>query len=314
MHHANETEDHDRGLRHDLGVMAARTIERRRLLGLFAVGGTAGLVAACSGGGDGASAATDTTSTTTSTTTTTTGTTTTGSTGSGSTGSGTTTTSGACVADPSETNGPYPSDGTNSVNGTISNVLTASGIVRSDIRSSFGISTNTAPGVPLTLTIKVVNVNNGCAALSGYAVYIWHCTRDGNYSLYSSGIQNENYLRGVQVTDANGEVTFTTIFPGCYSGRWPHIHFEVFASQALATTQRNATLTSQFAMPEEISQTVYNSATGYSASVTNLARITLSSDNVFGDNTAAQIAAQTPTLAGSVSDGFTATVVVGVAV
>jgi len=243
----------------------------------------------------------------TTTTTTTTGTTTTGTTGTG-------TTTSSCVADPTETNGPYPSDGTNSVSGTISNVLTTSGVVRSDIRSSFGISTNTAPGVPFTLTIKVVNVNSGCAVLSGYAVYIWHCTRDGNYSLYSSGIQNENYLRGVQVTDSNGELTFTTIFPGCYSGRYPHIHFEVFPSLAVATTQRNAVLTSQFALPRDICSAVYAGATGYSASVNNLAQVTTSSDNVFGDNTSAQITAQTPTVAGSVANGFTGTVVVGIAV
>jgi protocatechuate 3,4-dioxygenase beta subunit len=218
------------------------------------------------------------------------------------------------VADPTETNGPYPADGTNSVNGSIVNVLALSGIVRSDIRSSFGSSTTTAPGVPLTLTIKLANVNSSCAALSGYAIYIWHCNRDGNYSLYSSGVQNENYLRGVQVTDANGEVTFTTIFPACYSGRWPHIHFEVYPSLASATSQSNAKLTSQFAMPSDICTTVFNTATGYSASVTNLARVSLSSDGVFGDNSSAQIAAMTPTMSGSVSAGYTATVTVGVAV
>jgi protocatechuate 3,4-dioxygenase beta subunit len=41
-------------------------------------------------------------------------------------------------------------------------------------------------------------------------------------------VTTESYLRGVQVTDSNGQVTFTTIYPACYSGRWPHIHFEVF--------------------------------------------------------------------------------------
>ena len=69
-------------------------------------------------------------------------------------------------------------------------------------------------------------------------MYLWHCTADGNYSLYSSGITNQNYLRGVQVSDASGLVSFTSIFPGCYSGRWPHIHFEVYRSLALATSGR----------------------------------------------------------------------------
>jgi protocatechuate 3,4-dioxygenase beta subunit len=314
MQHDDVTHDHDhdRGLEHDLMVMASR-MQRRRLLGWMATGGVAALAAACGGGG-----ASDTTAaaTTTATTTGTAAGTTTGTTTGTATGTTTTTTtaSGSCIADPTETNGPYPSDGTNSVNGTISNVLTASGIVRSDIRSSFGTSTTTAPGVPLVLTINLVNTNSSCAALSGYAIYVWHCDRAGNYSLYSTGVQNENYLRGVQVTDANGKVTFTTIFPGCYSGRYPHIHFEVFPSLATATTQRNAVLTSQFAMPRDICSAVYAGAAGYSASVTNLAQVTTSNDNVFGDNTAAQITAMTPTLAGSVANGFTGTVTVGVAV
>ncbi|MBI1200855.1 MAG: intradiol ring-cleavage dioxygenase [Phenylobacterium sp.] len=294
--------DHDFGLRRDLEVMLAR----RRLLGLFGAGGVSMLTAACSGGSSG-SAASDaaTTTSTTTTTTTTTGT---------DTGGATSGSSSACVADPSETNGPYPADGTNTANGVLSNVLTQSGVVRSDIRSSFGASTTAAPGVPLALTIKLVNVNAGCTALSGYAIYVWHCTRDGLYSLYSSGVQNENFLRGVQVTDANGEVTFTTIFPGCYSGRYPHIHFEVYPSLAAATAQPSAILTSQFAMPRDVCSTVYGSATGYSASVTNLAQVTTGNDNVFGDNTSAQIAAMTPSLTGSVAAGYTGTVTVGVAV
>ncbi|CAN7218674.1 intradiol ring-cleavage dioxygenase [Phenylobacterium sp. LjRoot225] len=304
--HDPKTPDHqDGGLQQDLQLIANRMMQRRRLLGLFAAGGATALVAACGGGGSDDGSTTTTTTTDTSNTTTTSGNTTT---------TTTTTSSSSCVADPTETNGPYPGDGSNSVNGSIVNVLALSGIVRSDIRSSFGTSTTTAPGVPLTLTIKVVNVNSGCAALSGYAVYIWHCTRDGNYSLYSSGIQNENYLRGVQVTDSNGELTFTTIFPGCYSGRWPHIHFEVYPSLAVATAQTNAKLTSQFALPSAACSTVYNSATGYTASISNLSQITIASDNVFGDNTAAQIAAMTPTLSGSVSAGYTGTVTVGVAV
>jgi protocatechuate 3,4-dioxygenase beta subunit len=214
------------------------------------------------------------------------------------------------VADPPETNGPYPSDGSNSVNGGVSNILTQSGIVRSDIRSSFGSSTSTAPGVPLTLTLNLVNSNNSCAILPDYAVYIWHCNRDGEYSLYSSAIQNENYLRGVQVSDSNGQVTFTTIFPGCYSGRYPHIHFEVYQSLAAATRYANAVLISQMAMPSAICNTVYDSATGYSGSTTNFAGVTTSTDNVFSSSTAAQIAAQTPSLTGGIS-GYTGVITIG---
>jgi protocatechuate 3,4-dioxygenase beta subunit len=194
------------------------------------------------------------------------------------------------------------------------NVLNQSGVVRSDIRSSFGSSTTTAPGVPLTLTLSVVNSNNNCAALSGYAVYIWHCTRDGNYSLYSSGFTSENYLRGVQTTDSNGQLTFQTIFPGCYSGRYPHIHFEVYPSLAMATLYTNRILTSQMALPRDVCSTVYSSATGYSASVNNLAQVTVASDNVFGDNSTAQITQMTPTLSGSVSAGYTGSILIGVPV
>jgi len=207
--------------------------------------------------------------------------------------------------------GPYPSDGSNSVDGTVSNILSESGVVRSDIRSSFGSSTTTAPGVPLVLTINLVNTNASCAVLSDYAIYIWHCDRDGEYSLYGSDILDENFLRGVQVTDSNGQVTFTTIFPACYSGRYPHIHIEVYPSLAAATIYSNAVLTSQMAMPADICTTVFDDATGYSASVTNFASVTTSTDSVFSTSTAAQIAAQTPSVSGSVADGFTGTITVG---
>jgi protocatechuate 3,4-dioxygenase beta subunit len=218
------------------------------------------------------------------------------------------------VANASETNGPYPSDGSNTVNGMVSNVLQQSGVVRSDIRASFGSSTNVAPGVPLTLKLSVVNSNDNCAALSGYAVYLWHCTRDGAYSLYSNGVQAENYLRGVQVTDANGAATFTTIFPGCYSGRYPHIHFEVYPSLSSATLYTNRILTSQMALPRDVCSTVYGSASGYSASVGNLAQVTLANDNVFGDNSTAQMTQMTPALSGDVSAGYDGTILVGVPV
>ena len=67
-------------------------------------------------------------------------------------------------------------------------------------------------------------------------MYLWQCDRDGNYSLYSQAAASENYLRGAQEVDANGTVTFTSIFPACYSGRWPHIHFEVYGSLSDATS------------------------------------------------------------------------------
>src|SRR6476619_5132975 len=110
---------------------------------------------------------------------------------------------------PEETGGPYPGDGSNGVN-----VLTESGIVREDLRSSFGDASGVAEGVPLSIQLKVYdNGTDGLTPYAGAAVYLWHCDREGRYSLYSDGVTGENYLRGVQETDANGVVTFTSIFP-----------------------------------------------------------------------------------------------------
>lgn len=299
---------HDGGLQQDLLIDALHDPRRRTMLRNLLASGAFALLGGCGGGDGSASESTSSSSGSTgSSTVTGNGTDTTGS--STDTGSANT-----CIPDPEETAGPYPGDGSNSVNGSVSNILTASGIVRSDIRSSFGNATGTADGVPLTLTLTVVNSNGNCAALAGYAVYLWHCTRDGAYSLYSSGIQNENYLRGVQVTDSAGQITFQTIFPACYSGRWPHIHFEIYPSLERATSYKNKLLTSQMALPGDICASVYGNATGYSASVRNMAQVTIASDNVFGDNSAAQIAAQTPALTGSVALGYTGSIVIGVPV
>jgi hypothetical protein len=113
--------------------------------------------------------------------------------------------------------------------------------------------------VQVTLTLTLVNVNSSCAPISGAAIYVWHCDAAGLYSLYSSGVTTESYLRGVQVTDSNGQVTFTTIYPACYSGRWPHIHFEVFLG-GLGTSPKGSTssLISQLAMPAAINTVVFN--------------------------------------------------------
>lgn len=83
-----------------------------------------------------------------------------------------------------------------------------------------------AAGVPTTIKLRVADADSD-KALAGAAVCLWHCDQEGRYSLYSNGVEDENYLRGVQETDSSGTATFTSIFPACYSGRWPHIHFEV---------------------------------------------------------------------------------------
>ncbi|MEU4242538.1 intradiol ring-cleavage dioxygenase [Actinoplanes sp. NPDC026619] len=197
---------------------------------------------------------------------------------------------------PDETAGPYPGDGSNGAD-----VLEESGVVRSDIRSSFGSSTTTAEGVPMTLELTILDMANDNTAFKNVAVYVWHCNRDGEYSMYSDGITKENYLRGVQVADDSGKVKFTSIFPACYSGRWPHIHFEVYPSQSDITDSTKAIATSQVAMPKDICDKVY-ATTGYSASVNNLSQVTLANDNVFGDDSGAL---QLPTVIGDVTSGYT---------
>lgn len=269
----HDHDDHKHGLEFDLELLAQQRMGRRGMLALLGGGSVAALVATYAPGAVAADA--------------------------------------VCVVDATETAGPYPGDGSNTAQGSTSNILSESGVVRSDIRTSFGVSTNAAAGVPLTLRIKLGDANNGCAALPGYAIYVWHCTNDGRYSLYTA--PDENYLRGVQVADADGMVTFTTIFPGCYDGRWPHIHFEVYESLDKATDHRNAVLTSQFAMPAETCKEVYDATSGYEASVSNLTRISVESDMVFGDNSNDEMTMMTPTLSGNVTDGYVAEVTVGIA-
>ena len=202
-HAHNEVHEEDLGLVYDIRTL----IGRRAALGLFGGVATATLLAACSATVDAAPTATPSTSTPEP---------------SASAAAAPTT------EVPDETAGPYPGDGSNGVN-----VLDDSGIVRSDIRSSFGSSTTTAEGVPLTIKLTVREAATG-NVLEGAAVYLWHCTRDGAYSLYGRGLENENFLRGVQQVDSTGTATFTSIFPGAYSGRWPHIHFEVYSDVATA--------------------------------------------------------------------------------
>jgi protocatechuate 3,4-dioxygenase beta subunit len=223
----------------------------------------------------------------------------------GTTPGSTATTSSAASCDPipEETAGPFPGDGSNGPD-----VLAQSGVVRKDIRSSFGSASGVAAGVPLTINLTIQDEANGCAPLAGAAVYVWHCDRDGAYSLYSQGVTGENYLRGVQAADSNGVVTFTSIFPACYSGRWPHIHFEVYPSLAKATDPANKIATSQIALPKDICDTVY-ATDGYSQSVTNLARVSLASDNVFGDDGGVH---ELGTIGGSVATGLTVVLAVPV--
>lgn len=212
----------------------------------------------------------------------------------------------AAVLDPvpEETAGPYPADGSNGID-----VRVEEGIVRSDITSSFGSSTTVAEGVPTTISLTCLDTETG-EPLVGAAVYLWHCDQEGRYSLYSQGVTQENYLRGIQETDSSGTVTFASIFPACYSGRWPHVHFEVYASLEDATSGSDrALVTSQIAIPEDVCDTVFGAVDGYATSVRNLSQVSLATDNVFADD---EGESQLATVSGSVSGGYALELTIGV--
>lgn len=209
---------------------------------------------------------------------------------------------GTCERIPEETAGPFPGDGSNGPD-----VLSEAGVVRTDIRPAFAGLSGMAPGVPLTVNLQLVDLQNGCAPAAGLAVYVWHCDREGRYSLYNRGVTEQNFLRGVQESDSDGELSFTTIFPGCYRGRWPHIHFEVFPGLAAATDERNRIATSQLAFPEAACDEVY-AVEGYEPSARTKQRTSLSRDSVFRDGVAQQMAEVT----GNPAAGYTARLTVAV--
>nr|WP_232013771.1 intradiol ring-cleavage dioxygenase [Glycomyces terrestris] len=204
---------------------------------------------------------------------------------------------------PQETAGPYPGDGSNGPD-----VLAESGVVRSDIRSSFGGSTTTAEGVRMGIELTLYDMANDNARFEGAAVYLWHCDRGGGYSMYSEGVENENYLRGVQVADADGVVAFTSVFPACYAGRWPHIHFEVYPDVDAITDSANAIATSQIALPQDVCEAVY-AEEGYEQSVENLAQVSLETDGIFSDDGGES---QLATVTGDVAGGYAISLAVGV--
>lgn len=208
-----------------------------------------------------------------------------GSSGSGS-GSGTGSGTGSCTLSPTETAGPFPT-------------ITPSSLVRTDIRDD-------RTGVAFTIHITVQNKNSSCSALSGVIVDIWHCDKDGYYSEYGgTSMQTVNYtgvhfLRGRQVTDASGKVSFTSVFPGWYSGRATHIHVHIYTAAGVSL------LITQIAFPEGGSSAVATvngsggTTYGYTKGMTGYTYN--ASDNIFSDDTAgAEIAAVT----GSLSGGYT---------
>lgn len=146
----------------------------------------------------------------------------------------------ACNPSPEETAGPFP-------------IKTPAQLVRENIIGN-------KSGVPLMITLNIQNTNNNCSPIEGALVDIWHCDANGNYSEYDGQLEgdftNESFLRGRQSTDANGNASFISIFPGWYPGRTPHIHVEV------KNNTGQSLLITQISWDENISNTVY-STQGY---------------------------------------------------
>lgn len=273
---ARPTEDlEDQGLSFDLGTL----INRRKAFGVAGLGASALVLAACSAPEKSSSP--------------TAGSSTGSSTGPSASGL-------AATADqpmPSEMAGPFPGDGSNG-----QDVLEMTGVERKNITTNIG-SDQAVEGVPLTLTMQVLDLTNGGTPLANAAVYIWQCDAQGNYSMYTSGYTDQTWLRGVQVTDAEGKVTFETIVPGCYPGRWPHIHFEVFSSINDIVDSTKAILTSQMALAQDVCDLVYTHDE-YAGSAKNLSVLTIDSDMIFSDGWDRQML----TLTGSADKGYTSEV------
>ncbi|HEY0061558.1 MAG TPA: intradiol ring-cleavage dioxygenase [Telluria sp.] len=215
----------------------------------------------------------------------------------------------SCPAIPDEIAGPFPADGSNAGPRGPLNALALAGIVRADIRAGVARNTLQAQGVPLTLSLQVVDVADGCKPMAGAAVYVWHCDREGRYSLYAPGLETQSYLRGLQQADDNGIVTFNTVFPGCYPGRMPHVHLEVFASLAQALAGKGRLKTSQFAFPMSAVNEAYKDP-GYQGSARHIAGQSLEHDMVFRDG---RSGSQIVTIDGTLAQGFSASLTLGVA-
>ena len=198
-----------------------------------------------------------------------------------------------CALIPAETDGPYP----------LYSILSNSAIVRRDVRED-------RTGVPLKVILRLVNVNDSCAPISGAAIYIWHCDKDGVYSGYSGqtgGVNatGETFLRGIQITDGSGQSVFETIYPGWYAGRITHIHAQAYLNDNLGKT---AVITTQLAFPLAVTTAVYNS-TLYAAHGQNTSVTSFAQDNVFSDGTTYEMVS----ISGDVANGYVATLTVGIA-
>jgi protocatechuate 3,4-dioxygenase beta subunit len=147
-------------------------------------------------------------------------------------------------------------------------------LLREDIRTDSGTQAF-YDGLQFNMTFTVIDVN--CNPVSNVLVDIWHCDKDGRYSGYPNqpgGVNTTglDFLRGIQVTDANGQCSFITSYPGWYPGRATHIHFKIRLD---STTY----VTSQFAFPNAVNDAVYTTPL-YSGRGSN--PTSNEEDNIFG--------------------------------
>ncbi len=180
----------------------------------------------------------------------------------------------ACTLIPSETEGPFPLDLTENA-------------------TFFRKAVNeTKTGVVLNVKLRIIGSNN-CLPMKNVRVNIWHCDKDGVYSGYSNsmnaGIIGSTYCRGYQFTDNDGVASFTTIFPGWYSGRVCHIHFKVTVSTSYAAV-------SQLTFPVAEKNALYRANSALYTKGADPQSIT--TDNIFSDGYTLQLATLTQNAAG----------------
>lgn len=182
----------------------------------------------------------------------------------------------ACEVSPKETRGPFPNK-------------TPADLMRANIVAD-------RQGIALLINLKVQDQSETCSPVSGAQVDIWHCDAEGYYSEYGDhrlqekDFRNVSFLRGRQTTDANGEVSFISIFPGWYPGRAPHIHVDVLQNDKIV-------LSTQVAFPEESTSAVYASR-GYKGKEDTPNE----TDGVFRNSLAGNMA---DAVTGNLSDGYT---------
>jgi protocatechuate 3,4-dioxygenase beta subunit len=235
------------------------------------------------------------------------------STSSASSGSSSASSTSACLVESSTTRGPYFVDTINDTNNvaTSGTPYTIDALIpqRSDIRADTEGTAGTQQGVQLVLNVTLYD--SSCSSvISGARVDIWHANAHGAYSdIKNAGNDggadhtSENFLRGYQFSDANGLVTFTTVYPGAYSGRCPHIHLKIriINSAGVVTTEN----TTQLFFTDATSASVYAASSNYSTSSYNTKD---TADQIYNSESPTLI----PTLTGDTTSGLTGTIAIGV--